>query len=71
MNIHIFVTNIHRDKDVQHLKFCLDARKDIQQWSIDLSDEEKVLRIVTTHPNRNDFIVLIKSCGFDCHAMEW
>ncbi|WP_442587398.1 hypothetical protein ACSBL2_15245 [Pedobacter sp. AW31-3R] len=71
MEIHIFVTNISNDRDILQLSTCLDLHAEIQNWNVDLTDDEKVLRIVTSNPVRNDFIALVESCGFACSPMDW
>lgn len=71
MNVFIFVSNINTPKDLLQIKKRLDRHKKILNWSVDLTDEEKVLRIVTDSMERIEVIGLIRSCGYDCHKMDW
>ncbi|MBB6499347.1 hypothetical protein [Pedobacter cryoconitis] len=71
MRVFIFVSNINTEADIHKLKRQFDQRRDIADWSVDLSDEEKVLRVVTGTLERPEVIALVRSCGYDCHKMDW
>ena len=42
------------------------AKEGIAEWNIDLDDEDRVLRIISTALKHNYIIQLIKGCGFEC-----
>ncbi|PTS99135.1 hypothetical protein DBR11_12985 [Pedobacter sp. HMWF019] len=71
MNVFIFVSNIESVEDLSQLKKIFDKQREIQNWSVDLTDEEKVLRVETDGLKRCEIIRLVRSCGYDCHKMDW
>lgn len=71
MAIFIFVSNINTQEDVNHLKTRLYPYRNLFYWTVDLTDEEKVLRVVTAKLKSCDVISLVRTCGYDCHKMDW
>ncbi|PYF75008.1 hypothetical protein [Pedobacter nutrimenti] len=71
MAVFIFVTNINTKRDINRLKPYLDHNQDIINWTVDLTDEEKVLRVETDTLLRFEVTTLIRVCGYDCHKMDW
>lgn len=71
MNVFIFVSNIESVEDLSQLKKVFDKQIEIQNWSVDLTDEEKVLRVETDGLERCEIIRLVRSCGYDCYKMDW
>lgn len=71
MAVFIFVSNINTIKDVNRVKTELDRVKDISSWTVDLTDEEKVLRVVTAKLQRFEVINYIRGCGYECCNMDW
>lgn len=71
MSVFIFVSNINTEYDVNRVKPVLNNNQAIINWSIDLSDEEKVLRVVTNEFQQHELISLVNECGYECHGMDW
>jgi short-subunit dehydrogenase len=71
MNVFIFVSNIESVEDLSQLKKVFDKQIEIQNWSVDLTDEERVLRVETDGLERCEIITLVRSCGYDCYKMDW
>lgn len=44
---------------------------ELLKWTVDLSDDEKVLRVVTAELQCKDVIRMLRDIGFDGHRMEW
>lgn len=64
--ISIFRTSVNSKCDIKNLKPLLNHLIGIGNWSFDLEDSEKILRI-NNFPNMNNFIAKeIKKMGFDC-----
>lgn len=71
IRIHVFKTNIETEEDVNHIKKSLDSNHKISQWSVDLEDIDRVLRIeASKNLSENDIIDMIKSKGFYCRDLE-
>lgn len=71
MSIYILVSNINTREDVKQVEIQLKPYREVLKWTIDLSDDEKVLRVVTAELQCRDVIRLVRDIGFDCHQMEW
>jgi hypothetical protein len=65
-HILIFKTNIRTKIQKQKLLGVLAAHSGIQQCTIDLSDVDRVLRIVSACLTHQQIISLIQQYGFDC-----
>ena len=71
INIHVFKTNIETELDMNSIQFLLDSNPKIVQWSVDLEDIDKVLRIEASKNLREkDIIDMVKSKGFYCEELE-
>lgn len=71
MAIFIFVSNINTEEDVDRLKGHLSPYQDLIYWTVDLTDDEKVLRVVTEKLKRCEVVSLVRNGGYDCHKMDW
>lgn len=69
-HILIFKTNIKSEFDKIRLKPVLDSQKYIEEWSVDLLDEDSVLRIVSGQLKHHQIITLINNQGFECCILE-
>ncbi|WP_316744149.1 hypothetical protein [Pedobacter antarcticus] len=71
MSIYILVSNINTREDAKQVEIHLKPYREVLKWTIDLSDDEKVLRVVTAELKCKDVIRLVRDIGFDCRQMEW
>jgi len=70
MELLIFKTNIKTRKNVKTIKSLFEYQSSIINWSIDLEDIDKVLKVnITETLNENDIKNLIKIKGFYCEAL--
>ncbi|WP_298758167.1 methyltransferase type 11 [uncultured Psychroserpens sp.] len=71
MNIYIFKTNIETKKEADNIKKMLSSALGIKQFSIDLEDVDKVLRI-EAHKilDESKIINEVISGGFSCEELE-
>ena len=65
-HILLFKTNINCKNDKQYLQAVLDNNTDIKQWSIDLEDEDCVLRIISYTLTHQQIVELINAHSFHC-----
>ncbi len=73
IDIHIFKTNIksNLDLDLDMIRLLFSSNRHIFNWSVDLEDIDKVLRI-ESHKNLSvkDIINQLKLIGFSCEELE-
>lgn len=69
-NILIFKTNISSPIDSLCVKKAFDKEEHIIEWSVDLEDCDKVLRVVSEKLNTLQLIEKITGLGFDCAELE-
>jgi hypothetical protein len=65
-HILLFKTNISCDGDKQLLHTLLDNNADIKCWSVDMEDEDCVLRIISYTLSHLQIIELINNHGYQC-----
>jgi len=70
VNIFVFRTNINTHLDKQVVKELLGNNEGIMEWSVDLQDCDRVLRVVTPTKTAEDIIELITGTGYECHELE-
>ena len=68
-HILIFKTNILTEADKECIQKTLDTFDTIQQWTVDLQDTDRVLRIVSESLTPEQVISVIESIGFDCSEL--
>lgn len=62
----VFKTSLQTKRDCQRLALLLDNQADIDQWTVDLTDCDKVLRIVSRGSVATTIETIVRSIGFDC-----
>ncbi|WP_367867953.1 hypothetical protein [Pedobacter sp. WC2423] len=65
-HILLFRTDIKSEEDKQALQPLLDKDKNIEQWNVDLDDEDFVLRIVSYTLKHDQVIEMVQNCGYHC-----
>ena len=65
-HILIFKTNIRTKTQKRKLLALLSTHSGIQQCSLDLSDTDRVLRIVSACLSHQQIISILRQQGFDC-----
>lgn len=66
----IFQTNINTEEDRQKISDLLQTHPLISEWSVDLEDIDRVLRVVSDKLGLEDVIKLVTNCGFVCQELE-
>lgn len=69
-NILLFKTNIDTAGDRHILQPVLDMHPHITSWSIDLDDDDKVLRIISSHLNHTNIIDMVTLHGYRCEELK-
>lgn len=65
-HILLFRTDIKSEEDKQALGPLLDKNKNIEQWNVDLNDEDYVLRIISYTLKHEHVIEMVRNCGYMC-----
>jgi uncharacterized protein (DUF1786 family) len=65
-HILLFRTDIKSEEDKQALQPLLDKNKNIEQWNVDLDDEDYVLRIVSYTLKHDQVIEMVQDHGYNC-----
>ncbi|MBZ4187816.1 hypothetical protein [Niabella beijingensis] len=69
-HILIFKTNIATVRDRKNAALVLDEQPYIRQWSIDMEDVDRVLRVVSLQPEPALITNLITASGYYCAELE-
>jgi hypothetical protein len=69
LHILVFKTNIRFKKDLKTIEQHLNPNLSVIKWNVDMDDDEKILRIESTHNNPDDIIYIIKKAGFECEEL--
>lgn len=67
--IHIFKTNIDNIYPDCAINTTLGNHKDIQQWSVDCEDVDRVLRVVSETLQPEVIIGIINELGHECQEL--
>ncbi|MDG5492056.1 hypothetical protein [Psychroserpens sp. SPM9] len=71
IQIHVFKTNINNDTDVKTIGTLLNSNPYIKNWSVDLEDIDRVLRIEARKQlHENDIVKHLNTKGFYCAILE-
>lgn len=72
MEILVFKTNVSSKKKISKVGALLSGTPTIKQWSFDLDDCDKVLRIVAATKLSTGFVEsLLKTAGFNCQELDY
>ncbi|QNK61638.1 hypothetical protein H7F33_13860 [Pedobacter sp. PAMC26386] len=69
-HILLFKTDIKSKQDKQALQLTLDKNEHIEQWNVDMDDEDCVLRIISYQLSHKQIIELIKNQGYKCKKLK-
>lgn len=71
MKLLIFKTNIANESRMKKVNALLAYNPGLVDWSIDLEDRDKVLRIeAEDQVEESDVMEIVNSWGVECYAME-
>ena len=68
-HILLFKTNIGCPGDKLFLHAVLDGNPDIERWTVDLEDEDCVLRVISHTLTHQQIIELLNHYGYSCHEL--
>ncbi len=62
----VFKTNVRQEEDLKILKPVFEQQREVLKWSVDMDDEDKVLRIETRTLPAKKIESLVLEAGFNC-----
>jgi len=65
----IMATDVHRSKDLGNLSKALQSFPHVKEWSIDMTDCDKVLRISASNDISTALISNLQAAGLSCNVM--
>ncbi len=68
-HILLFKTNVNCDGDKKLLHTLLDDNPDVQCWTVDMDDDDCVLRVVSYTLSHLQIIELMNSRGYYCSEL--
>ncbi len=71
MDILIFTTNVQKPEDISRIKPILTTNAAIKDWSFDLEDCDRILRIVANSISPRDIELLLQKAGFSCIELAY
>jgi hypothetical protein len=71
MKILVFKTDVTSKKKAGKVGSLLSSVPTIKQWSVDLDDCDKVLRIVATKLKPDFVESLLNAAGFKCQVLDY
>lgn len=69
-HILLFKTDIRSESDKLNLQSVLNTHDCIEEWNVDLDDEDYVLRIISHQLKHHQIIELINKHGYECHELK-
>ncbi|KYG71875.1 MULTISPECIES: hypothetical protein [Roseivirga] len=71
MKLLIFKTNIANESRIKKVNALLAYNPGLMDWSIDMEDRDKVLRIeAEDQVDESDVMEIVNSWGVECYSME-
>jgi hypothetical protein len=71
MKVLLFATNVNTAGDVAHISPAFDTLAGVQQWTVDTSDCDKVLRIIAVADISVQVEILLFQRGYTCQRMPY
>jgi hypothetical protein len=66
----IFKTNVRTEFEKKCVADILNSLNSIQEWSIDMEDVDRVLRIVSTSKSTEEIITTLTNEGYECSELD-
>lgn len=69
-HILLFKTDIDSESDRLAIRPILDTNQQVEQWNVDLDDEDFVLRIISYSLKHQQIIELMNHHGYECCELK-
>ncbi|WP_219223428.1 hypothetical protein [Pedobacter antarcticus] len=71
MDILIFETNINTPEDLRKVRQLLTAESRIKNWSVDMDDIDKILRVESINISSDSIENLLSDADFQCRSLHY
>lgn len=68
-HILIFKSNIQTEADKCQVSTVLDIHPHIATWSVDMHDDDRILRVVSAKLDKKNITDLVALCGYQCEEL--
>jgi hypothetical protein len=68
--ISIFKTSVASNQDLNKVKPYLNSLMNDLQWTIDLFDSDRILRVISSVNKNDEIISVVTRLGYDCENLE-
>jgi hypothetical protein len=68
--ISIFKTSVASSQDLNKLTPYLNSLMDDVNWTIDLFDSDRILRVISNVNKNEEIISVVNRLGYDCENLE-
>ncbi len=65
----IFRSNIHTEADRHSIKQALDFHPHIDDWTVDIDDKDKVLRVISARLGHKEIVDFVQLHGYSCEEL--
>lgn len=69
VTIFVFRTNLNSLSDIETIAPAMDSSAAILNWSVDIEDIDKVLRIESLRENADEIIEVVRLAGYQCEEL--
>jgi hypothetical protein len=70
MNVLVFKTSVESHEHITHLAPVLDSLAGCGTWNFDLTDCDRILRIMSDKVSPEATVHLLNGFGFICHELD-
>lgn len=70
-HIMVFKTNLNTPSDLLQIKALFSQMPGVDDWSVDLEDVDRVLRVVSHKLDHQRVIECLVKLGFHCCELNW
>lgn len=70
MHVLVFKTNITQSHEKERVGSWLTGIPHVTDWSVDVEDIDRVLRVVSHHPCHQEIINTVTGLGYECSELE-
>lgn len=67
----VFKTSAWTEQEKYRIGEALHGLQQIKEWSVDMEDVDRVLRVVSRDADKELIILKLKSVGLDCCELDW
>ncbi len=67
----VFKTSAWTEQEKYRIGEALRGMPQIEEWSVDMEDVDRVLRVVSRDAQKEPIILKLRAVGLECCELEW